>query len=305
MRHYIEGYHFVFITDHQALKWMNTIENPSGRVARWALEIQQYDFEVQYRKGAQNTVADTLSRCPITVITTKEETCKWHQKLLTTIKENPQNFPDYRIENKHVFRRFHNPTTYTEEDAKVEWKLCIPKPTRTQVLHEVHDDVQAGHLGVAKTIARAAALYYWPGMFRDVSKYVRSCDKCIRFKTSSQKPAGKMNSTPVSEPWVIVSADFMGPFPRSTSGNTMVLVFNDKFTKWTEIIPVRSATAACVIRHFRERITGRFGNPKMFISDNGPQFNSRLLRAFMKTRGIQHRYNAPYAPQSNPTERSN
>lgn len=81
MRHFIEGYHFVVINDHQALKWMNAIDNPSGRVARWALEIQQYDFEVQYRKGAQNTVADTLSRCPIAISTISEETCKLYQKL--------------------------------------------------------------------------------------------------------------------------------------------------------------------------------------------------------------------------------
>ena len=50
MRPYLEGYHFIVITDHQSLKWLHTIQNPSGRLARWALEMQQYNFIIEYRK---------------------------------------------------------------------------------------------------------------------------------------------------------------------------------------------------------------------------------------------------------------
>jgi len=40
MRSYLEGYHFAVVTDHIALKWLNSIENPTGRIAKWALELQ-------------------------------------------------------------------------------------------------------------------------------------------------------------------------------------------------------------------------------------------------------------------------
>lgn len=62
LRPYLEGYEFTVITDHQSLKWLRTIESPSGRVARWNLALQQFDFDVVYRRGKWNKVADALSR---------------------------------------------------------------------------------------------------------------------------------------------------------------------------------------------------------------------------------------------------
>jgi len=44
MRCYLEGYRFEVITDHVALKWLNSIKSPSGRIARWALELQQFQL---------------------------------------------------------------------------------------------------------------------------------------------------------------------------------------------------------------------------------------------------------------------
>jgi len=65
LKTYLEGYHFKVVTDHMALKWLNSIESPSGRITRWALELQQYDFEIAYRKEQLNVVADALSRQPL------------------------------------------------------------------------------------------------------------------------------------------------------------------------------------------------------------------------------------------------
>ena len=45
-----------------ALKWLPNLKNPTGRLARWALELLEFDYEVIYRKVSSNLVLDTLSR---------------------------------------------------------------------------------------------------------------------------------------------------------------------------------------------------------------------------------------------------
>ncbi|KAH8346422.1 hypothetical protein KR084_011570, partial [Drosophila pseudotakahashii] len=81
------------------------------------------------------------------------------------------------------------------------------------------------------TIRRVGQRYFWPGMHRDVRRHVRCCETCQRFKASQLKPAGKMLTRRPEEPFTMVSADFIGPLPRSRRGNTMLLVFLDVFSK--------------------------------------------------------------------------
>ncbi|XP_046417445.1 uncharacterized protein LOC124178253 [Neodiprion fabricii] len=61
-RPYVEGYHLKVITDHHALKWLRELKNPTGRLARWALELLEYDFDITHRKGTMHDVPDALSR---------------------------------------------------------------------------------------------------------------------------------------------------------------------------------------------------------------------------------------------------
>ncbi|GFY00627.1 retrovirus-related Pol polyprotein from transposon 17.6 [Trichonephila clavipes] len=64
-RGYIEGTEITVASDHQPLKWLLNLKSPTGRLARWALEIQSFNLKVQYIPGKANVVADMLSR-PVT-----------------------------------------------------------------------------------------------------------------------------------------------------------------------------------------------------------------------------------------------
>lgn len=71
---YVDGVAFVVETDHMALTWLKRLGEPSGRLARWALTLQRYNFTVRYRKGSTNVVADALSRAPVSVPLASEAT---------------------------------------------------------------------------------------------------------------------------------------------------------------------------------------------------------------------------------------
>lgn len=308
-RYYLEGYRFVVVTDHQCLRWLNELKKPSGRLARWAVDLQQYDFEVKYRRGQMNNLADSLSRAPLTSNGEEEEVytvfgqtdCTWYNKKILDTTNSPESNKEYLVKDGILYRHFPGKS---EEDES-PWKLCIPKSDRKRILEEIHDSATAGHLGVTKSIARAAKWYYWPRMFEEIRRYVRKCILCKRHKYNQDKPLGHMYYRPISMPWEQVSTDLLGPFPRSKKGFTYLLVFQDKFTKWVECQPLRQATAAAIAKAYQDKIVFHFGTPRSVTADNGPQFASKLFKEAVQSLGTVIRFNAPYSPQTNSVERVN
>ncbi|GBL91599.1 Retrovirus-related Pol polyprotein from transposon 17.6 [Araneus ventricosus] len=61
-RGYIEGSKITVASGHQHLKWLMKLKSPSGRLARWALQLQYFDQNLEYIPGKSNVVADMLSR---------------------------------------------------------------------------------------------------------------------------------------------------------------------------------------------------------------------------------------------------
>lgn len=64
-RPYIFGRKFRIITDHKPLQWLMNLKEPNSRLVRWRLKLEEFDYEIVYKKGKQNTNADALSRIEI------------------------------------------------------------------------------------------------------------------------------------------------------------------------------------------------------------------------------------------------
>lgn len=62
LRQYLLGRKFIIQTDHQALKWLKNVKDPSSRLMRWRLRLEEYDYDIEYKKGKENAAADVLSR---------------------------------------------------------------------------------------------------------------------------------------------------------------------------------------------------------------------------------------------------
>lgn len=72
-RPYLYGRKFKIASDHKPLLWIMNIKDPGSRLLRWRIKLEEYDYEIIYKKGALNTNADALSRISGIVLEEKEE----------------------------------------------------------------------------------------------------------------------------------------------------------------------------------------------------------------------------------------
>lgn len=56
------GNRFTVYTDHQHLKWLMSVKDPSNRLMRWSLALAEYSFSIEYKPGRVHSNVDALSR---------------------------------------------------------------------------------------------------------------------------------------------------------------------------------------------------------------------------------------------------
>lgn len=309
-RCYVEATHFSVVTDHFALLWLSNLKDPSGRLARWSVKLQQYDFDIVHRRGKDNVVPDALSRS-VPVVNLLSSSAKlfegyedgWYRKMISNISQRPLNFPQWRVDEGVIYRKTRVSFPGLQSTG-FDWKIVVPKSHRQEIIKQHHDIPTAGHTGVYKTFCRLAQKYYWPKMKADVARYVRSCHVCLACKPEQKAPAGLMSAhLEATRPWEFISVDLVGPLPKSSAGHIHILSVQDYFSKFCLFIPLRTATAKAVVRNLEDRVFLVFGVPRILMSDNGKVFVGKQLQQLAETYGIQLKHTANYHPQANPCER--
>lgn len=309
LRPYLEGTKFTVVTDHWSLKWLHSIKDPMGRIARWSIRLQQYDFDVVHRKGKEHVVPDALSRsvpaidaldCPSPTLDKPSDS--WYLAMCRKVRDFPSKYPLWWLEDGKLYKKanFRYPELSNES-----WLIVVPKEQRSVLIKSHHDPPSCGHLGVFKTFSKLAQRYYWPSMRHDVAKYVRRCHVCLQTKPQQQAPAGKMLSVQptTSRPWQIISIDLVGPLPRSKSGYNYVFSVCDVFSKYVLFFPLRAANATGIIKWLEDHVFLVYGAPERVIADNGTQFRSKPFRELLEKYNVVIQFTANYHPQANPVER--
>ena len=143
----------------------------------------------------------------------------------------------------------------------------IPYDCRKYVLDEFHGH----HPGIVKMKELARSYVWWPGIDKDIELAVKGCADCQSVRNSPAS-APLHNWELPTGPWQRVHIDFAGPFM-----NSMFLIVVDAYSKWPEVIPMKSTTAENTVTCLR-RIFSRFGMPLHLVSDNGPQMMSEVFQ---------------------------
>ena len=205
-RHLLEGIHFKFEIwmDHKNLEYFMKAQKLNHRQAQWALYLSRFDFTLKHILGKKMGKIDGLSRRPNWKVGIEKDNenqvlikDNWIYSLQEVVIEEPEEvilekIKKARSKDKEVIR-----VVKEMKKAKVkalqgdEWqiegdlmlkegKVYVPKDEvlRAEVIWLHHDMLVAGHRGRWKITELVTRNYWWPGVTRDVGRYIEGCDMC-------------------------------------------------------------------------------------------------------------------------------
>ena len=332
---FLAGQSFTLRTDHGALTWLMNFKDPEGQTARWLESLQQYNFKIVHRQGRLHTNADALSRLPCSqckrethfsketstvavvgvssiqdlrkqqledgligkVLRAKEKDIKPSERDIKAMSPQArrlfQLWNQLQVSRGCLYRQYIHPL-----DGHHTLQLVVPASLRDSILRDLHEGVMGGHLGEEKTMNRVKERFYWPGYNKDVVDWVNTCGRCTVRKAPVPKNRAPLQSIKVGAPMQLVAVDILGPLPKTKSGNSYVLTVGDYFTRWMEAYPLPNQEAHTIAKKLIDEFFLRFSPPEQIHSDQGRQFESRIIAEVCELLGIDKTRTSPYHPQS-------
>jgi len=310
---YLRGRRFTLYTDHKPLENLSKIHTKT--LNRLQQQLLEYDFDIRYKEGKQNVVADALSRNTIAslhdesgnmVLAQRKDPFCYKLKIFLETGFVPK--PRDKKEEKRIQRIgkecfladnviWH---VLKRNGHRTRNVIVGPRCLTRKILEAAHCSWLGGHAGMDKTLARVQENFWWPGMTSDCDDFIHNCIRCQEAK-NTRPPSAPLQSLPTcGEPNERVHMDLFGPLKsNSPAGNKYIMVITDAFTKYVELVALPDKSASTVARAFFEKWICRFGSPMAIVSDRGKEFLNEVMAAMTEWLGTDHAKTSAYHPQSN------
>ena len=325
-KHYLYGREIEIKTDHKPLHDLKMNRHPDENLGRVLLKLQELNHKITYLPGKHNLVSDVLSRDTVPVPgQTDLPNIEMRENEVVTkrVRFNPNTItfedPDWiSIQNQdeelkrvseHLKQKRKNisHSEYRPKYHKLSLsgdmivhgdRIVIPINSRQELIkkyHEAHCHEKTGKLS-----QRLIRSYFWPRMEHDITEFCSKCDKC-------QKTKERLNNCPdlgeiadqSYKPLEFWSIDFQGPYKTSKRGNRYIVVAIDYGSKWVESIATQDCSAVTTARFIVDNIILRHGAPKRLHTDQGTNFESKLIYQLCRLYNIKKSRSSPYHPQGN------
>ena len=180
-------------------------------------------------------------------------------------------------------------------------KVYVPKDKelRAEVIQLHYDILAMGHGGHWKTVELVTRNYWWPGVTRDVGRYIEGYDIYQRMKNRIEEPAGKLKLSKVPEkPWMYLTVDFITKL-LVVARKDVILVICDRLSKIAHFVATTEETLVeGLARLFQDNIWKLHGLPKSIVLDWGPQFVAGLTKELNRMLGIKIKLLTTFHPQT-------
>ena len=164
---------------------------------------------------------------------------------------------------------------------------------KMEVLRQLHDE--SGHRGRDGTYEKARLRYYWDGLYRDIDRYIRSCEECQ--KRRPHRYDEPLHPTFSATIFAKVGLDVVH-MPAATDGSKYMVGMRDDLSGWAVYKAPRKACSRAVAKFIYEVWMARFGCPLLIVNDGGPE-NQALTKELFERFNVRNVQVAAYHPQSN------
>ena len=312
-RPYVFGQKFTIKTDHCGLCYIMQVRDPNNRLARWAMFLQQYNFDVEYKSGKQHLNVDCLSRycCeepdpdlgefPVLMVETEDmadlqRIDEWCSQIITALKSDTKGklSKNFKIVDEVLYRVMNG------ANGNEKLLLCAPKKLRRKILEELHDAPTSGHLGFIETFIKCRDRFYWPHIERTVRNYVSNCQSCQVRKNDPGPAKGLLQPIACPDfPFQFVGCDILGPITTTSRNNKYIIILIDHYTKWLEAGYLKNTKSATLANWIWNNIVLKYGAIERLITDQGRSFCSKFMEDFYKLSNCHHLRTSPYLPETN------